>query len=145
MSRYQPELDLVLRTAVWQCSTGQKLASFGQQLLFTCYDRQQLNQYKLVLHYISEVFLKYLKDNVDLRATNHDKLQRVILWSENILVVLTLLNFFRFLKTGKRPGLVDYVLGLDHISMHGNKRREIGYSTMTRELIWGGFMVKIYL
>lgn len=52
-----------------------------------------------------------------------------------------MLNFFRFLHVGKRPSLVDYVLGLDNISLYGNRRREIGYSNMTRELIWGGFMV----
>lgn len=50
-------------------------------------------------------------------------------------------NYFRFLNVGKRPSLVDYALGLDNISMYGNRRREIGYNHMTRELIWGGFMV----
>lgn len=51
------------------------------------------------------------------------------------------LNFFRFLSTGKKPSLVDWILRLDHISMHGNRRRDVGYTNMTRELIWGGFMV----
>lgn len=87
------------------------------------------------------VLIKYLADNITFRWTNQHSLQRVIEFSETFLSVLNLLNFFRFLKTGKRPSLIDYILGLDNITMYGNRRREIGYSHMTRELIWGGFMV----
>lgn len=87
------------------------------------------------------VLLKYIKDNITFRLTNRILLQQLVELCENGIKLLEILNFFRFLKVGKRPSLVDYVLGLDNISMYGNRRRQVGYSHMTRELIWGGFMV----
>lgn len=118
-------------------------ASFGQQLLFICYDTDQFTRSKLVLHFVLNVFLKYLKDCATFRGCNLQWLQTTTTWSDNAVSILAFLNFFRFLKTGKKPNLIDWILGLDHISMYGNKRRDVGYSHMTRELIWGGFMVKI--
>lgn len=94
----------------------------------------------MALHYIVNVFLKYAKDYANFRWTNNRPLQLTIAWLDNLLTVCTFLNFFRFLKTGKKPSLSDYILRLDNISMYGNKRRDVGYANMTRELIWGGFM-----
>ena len=105
-----------------------------------CYNKDQLKGYKLHFHYILNVLLRYAKDNATLRLTHLPALQQCLFWCENILTVFNLWNFFRFLKTGQKASLTDVVLGLDNISMYGNKRREIGYSYMTRELIWGGFM-----
>ncbi|KAG4073624.1 hypothetical protein HA402_000848 [Bradysia odoriphaga] len=139
-SNYQPELDLFLRSAIWYCSIRSNLSTFGQQLLFICYDKDQLTRSRMVLHYMVNVILKYLKDYANFRLTSNRKLQTSITWIDNALTVSTFLNFFRFLKTGKRPSLADYILRLDNISMYGNKRRDVGYAHMTRELIWGGFM-----
>lgn len=97
---------------------------------------------KYTLHFIFNVVMKYLKDVAAFRFTSQSKVQSVIEWSENLLVVGSLVNFFRFLHTGKQASVVDYLLGLDSCSMYGNKRRDIGYSHMTRELVWGGFMVR---
>lgn len=120
---------------------GLQLATFGQQLLFITYNKDQMTSRKFTLHFLFNVALKYIKDVATFRFTTNPKVQNTIEWSENALVVCGLLNFFRFLNTGKRASLVDYLLGLDSISIDGNKRRDIGYSHMTRELIWGGFMV----
>lgn len=97
---------------------------------------------KYTLYFIFNVVMKYLKDVAAFRFTSQSKVQSVIEWSENLLVVGSLVNFFRFLHTGKQASVVDYLLGLDSCSMYGNKRRDIGYSHMTRELVWGGFMVR---
>jgi len=137
-SNYQPELDLFLRSALWYYSVGAHLSTFGQQLLFICYDKDQLTRSKIILHYILNVFLKYIKECTTFRFTNNRFSQITLAWIENTLTVCTFLNFFRFLKTGKKPSLGDYILSLDNISMYGNKRRDVGYSHMTRELIWGG-------
>jgi len=55
--------------------------------------------------------------------------------------IASVINYFRFLKTGRKPTLVDFLLGLDYISLRNNQRRDIGYKYLTRELLWGGFMV----
>ncbi|KAJ6642970.1 Peroxisome biogenesis factor 2, partial [Pseudolycoriella hygida] len=139
-TNYQLELDLFLRSAIWYYSIGCSISTFGQQLLFICYDENQLTKSKLLLHYIVNVLFKYVKDYANYRYANSRNLQTCTVWIDNALTFCTLLNFFRFLKTGKKPSLADYILGLDNISMYGNKRRDVGYTHMTRELIWGGFM-----
>lgn len=133
---------MIIRAAVWNYSVRLNSATFGQRLLFITYDRDQLlkssNIYK---HFFLNILLKYIRDNITMRWTDKQFLQRFVSYCEIFITFCSMLNFYRFLNVGKRPSLVDYVLGLDNISMYGNRRREIGYSHMTRELIWGGFMV----
>lgn len=143
LSRFTPELDLILRAALWNYSVRLNASTFGQRLLFITYDRDHLFvNYRVHLHFILNILLKYFKDNITFRYTRNQSLQQFIAYAEHCISLMEIINFFRFLKIGKQPSLVDYALGLDHISMHGDRRREIGYSHMTRELIWGGFMVR---
>lgn len=140
----RPEVELLLRTALWNFSIRLNAATFGQQLLFICYDKAHLlSKRTLSLHFLLDVFLVYLRDNATSRFTSVQMLQRTVSFCENSIALLNVINYFRFLKVGKKPSLIDYVLNLDNISMYGNRRREIGYSHMTRELIWGGFMVRM--
>lgn len=143
LRRLLPEIDLCLQTVFWNYSIRLNAATFGQQLLFICYDKDYLfSKYRFPLHFFLSVILKYIKDNVTYRLTSQRKLQSVVSLCENFVSFLDIVNYFRFLKVGKQPLLLDYILKLDNISMYGNRRREIGYSHMTRELIWGGFMVR---
>lgn len=142
LNHITPEIDLLIRAAIWNYSVRLHSATFGQRLLFICYDKNQLfKNRKIHKHFLLNVFLKYIADNVAFRCTEQLLLQRFVTYCENFIAFCSLLNFFRFLNVGKRPSLIDYVLGLDNISMYGNRRRELGYNHMTRELIWGGFMV----
>ncbi|KXJ76804.1 hypothetical protein RP20_CCG008977 [Aedes albopictus] len=140
LSRFQPEINLITSSALWNFSIRKKYATFGQQMLSISYEREQLGTGKLRAHYALTVALGYLKELVQFRLTGVTFLQRMITIVENCLTCLNFINFFRFLRTGRKPSLVDYVLRLDHRSIDGAKRRTIGYSYMTRELIWAGFM-----
>lgn len=143
LQRLSPEIDLFLRAVIWNYSVRLNSATFGQRLLFITYDRDQLlNNFNIYKHFFLNVFVKYIRDNITFRCTDKESLQKCVTMCEIFITFATMVNFFRFLNVGKRPSLVDYVLGLDNISMYGNRRREIGYSHMTRELIWGGFMVR---
>lgn len=127
---------------VWQYSVYRKYATFGQQLLLICYDSDQMTRSKLALHFCINVLLRYAKDCATLRYTNVRQVQTIVQHTETTMVFASFWNFFRFLRTGKRPSVADWLLSLDHISMFGNKRRDVGYACMTRELIWDAFMVK---
>uniref|UniRef100_A0A1Q3FCA5 RING-type E3 ubiquitin transferase (cysteine targeting) n=1 Tax=Culex tarsalis TaxID=7177 RepID=A0A1Q3FCA5_CULTA len=140
LSQFQPEINLLASSALWNFSIRQSFATFGQQMLSITYEQNQLNPDKLKAHYFLTVALAYLKELAQFRLTGYTALQRVISTVENCLTCLNFLNFFRFLRTGRKPSLVDYILRLDHRSIDGAKRRTIGYSYMTRELIWAGFM-----
>ena len=139
-SKFQPEINFLIRSAVWFSSVLKFNSTFGQQLLSIKYD-DQLTRNKLVLHYIFKIVSKYAKDVTAIRFTTSTSLQKTVSWVDFSSRVLLVLNFFRFLKTGQNPTLVDYALNLSYISVHDNKSRNVGYAYMTRELIWGGFMV----
>lgn len=139
-AKIQPEIDLIVQSGIWLGSIGKQCSSFGQQLLVLSYDPQNMTISRLVLHFALTVLPKYAKNNAEYRLASRNWVHRAIEWGENIALILSVLNFFRFLKTGKKPSLIDFILGLDYISLRVNQRREVGYKYLTRELIWGGFM-----
>lgn len=114
---------------------------FGQQLFSIQYDDVSLTDNKLLLHYIISVFLKYVKTKLLYNYASNEFVQNSITNIDIALSVAKLINFWRFLKTGRSPSILEYILGLRHVSMVGNKIRSIGYSHMTRELIWAAFVV----
>lgn len=116
-----------------------QFSTFGHKLLMLSYDKEQLTLSRLSLHFALTVVPLYIKSNAQNRFLNKEWLQKAINVGENIAIALSIINFFRFLKTGKKPSLVDFFLGLDIISLRSNQRN-VGYKYMTRELIWGGFM-----
>ncbi|XP_058129176.1 peroxisome biogenesis factor 2 [Anopheles ziemanni] len=140
LSHLQPEINFVLNSALWNFSLPKSYATFGQQMLSIAYEKDQLPSAKLGLHYLLTTLLPYIKESCQFRLTSWSLLQRVLSVVENALVLFNLLNFFKFLKSGKQPSLVDCLLRINHRSLDGAKRRTIGYSYMTRELVWAGFM-----
>ncbi|XP_075160023.1 peroxisomal biogenesis factor 2 [Haematobia irritans] len=139
--KIQPELDLLVQSAIWFGSVGKRASTFGQQLLVLAYDSERLTLSRLVLHFCLTVLPSYIKKLEERRLSHRvEWLSKAIQYGENAALVLSVLNFFRFLKTGRKPTLIDFLLGLDYISLRHNQRREIGYKYLTRELLWGGFM-----
>lgn len=109
-------------------------------MLHLKFDPSQLNSTKLVLHFVLTIAAKYLSDNVTQRFTNSTLLQKISTIFENTFNLLNLWNFFRFLKTGHMPTLVDLALRLNYIPATENQKRNIGFYYMTRELFWEGFI-----
>ncbi|XP_053955029.1 peroxisome biogenesis factor 2 [Anastrepha ludens] len=140
-AKIQPELDLLIQSAIWFGSVGRQCSTFGQQLLVLSYDPERLTVPRLFLHFMLTIIPRYVK-NLDERrlSIRSEWLHRIIEWGENTALLFSVLNFFRFLKTGRQPSFVDFLLGLDYISLRHNQRRDIGYKYLTRELLWGGFM-----
>uniref|UniRef100_A0A0A1XED4 Peroxisome biogenesis factor 2 n=2 Tax=Zeugodacus cucurbitae TaxID=28588 RepID=A0A0A1XED4_ZEUCU len=140
-AKIQPELDLFVQSAIWFGSIGKQGSTFGQQLLVLSYDSERLTLSRLCLHFALTIIPRYLKNLDERRLTIHSEwLHKAIEWGENTALLLSVLNFFRFLKTGRKPTVVEFLLGLDYISLRHNQRRDIGYKYLTRELLWGGFM-----
>ena len=140
--KIQPELDLLIQSAIWFGSVGKRCSTFGQQLLVLAYDSERLTLSRLVLHFCLTILPSYIKSLEERRLNRRvEWLHKAIEYGENAALVLSILNFFRFLKTGRKPSLIDFLLGLDYISLRHNQRRDIGYKYLTRELLWGGFMV----
>ncbi|CAD7006597.1 peroxisome biogenesis factor 2 [Ceratitis capitata] len=140
-AKIQPELDLLVQSAIWFGSVGKQCSTFGQQLLVVSYKSEQLTISRLCLHFILTILPGYFKNVNERRIIiRAEYVHQIIEWGQNVALLFSVLNFFRFLKTGRRPTVVDFLLGLDYISLRHNQRRDIGYKYLTRELLWGGFM-----
>uniref|UniRef100_A0A182T4A7 RING-type E3 ubiquitin transferase (cysteine targeting) n=1 Tax=Anopheles maculatus TaxID=74869 RepID=A0A182T4A7_9DIPT len=140
LSHLQPEINFVLNSALWNFSIRTSYATFGQQMLSITYERDQLTPEKLAFHYILTTALPYAKEICQFRLIGWSRVQKLVQLVENALVLFNLVNFFKFLRSGTRPSLVECLLRINHRSLDGAKRRNIGYSYMTRELVWAGFM-----
>lgn len=143
LSKYQPEIDALLSSFIWANSILQNKSTFGQQVLAITYKNDNVTKKRLILHYLLTILTPYTKEVSHLRLTSYTQLQKAIEWIECFLKILSILNFFRFLKTGQYPSLLDYVLRWNHVSKTGTQMRNVGYAYMNRELIWTGFLVSI--
>lgn len=143
LSKFQPEIDAFLKSLIWLNSIYYNKSTFGQQVLAITYKSENLTKNRLILHYLLSVILPYTREVSHLRFTTRQKIQKAIEWMEFLVKVASVLNFFRFLKTGTHPSVVDYVLNWSHESQTGAQMRNIGYAYMNRELIWTGFLVRI--
>ncbi|XP_043275844.1 peroxisome biogenesis factor 2 isoform X2 [Venturia canescens] len=140
---WQPEIDAFLKFVIWCFSLGSGKSTFGQRLLDLNYAK--LNRQKAVLFLIFTVVPVYLRDKlVDRRrATTSASEERLRKWVEMIANIFHLLSFFNllvFLHRGKQPSIVERLLGVSSENSHKHKPRQIGYSYMTRELLWHGLM-----
>ncbi|CAO1320282.1 unnamed protein product [Diamesa tonsa] len=140
LSKFQPEIDLTIKSLIWFSSIAKSKASFGHSILSIRYENLTKNQQ--ISHYIASVGFRYIKDVSLMRFTNQLQLQKSLAWIECIIRICSLLNFFRFLKKGNYPNLIDLCLSLNFVSS-STKTRNIGYAYMSRELIWAGFMVNL--
>lgn len=145
LSRFQPEIDCCLKSIIWLCSIQRNNSTFGQQILAITYQAKELSRNKLILHYLLTICAPYARDASQLRLTNHLLIQKTISWIECCLKVFSVLNFFRFLKVGVFPSIVDYCLRWKHVSKSGTRMRNVGYVYMNRELIWTGFLVSSFV
>uniref|UniRef100_A0A6B2EDS6 Peroxisome biogenesis factor 2 n=1 Tax=Phlebotomus kandelakii TaxID=1109342 RepID=A0A6B2EDS6_9DIPT len=140
LSKFHPELELLLRSVIWRFSVFSEKASFGQQMLFLRYNADQLKSWRLALHFLFSIAPKYLKDKVTYQFTSNEFLQNSLSHLQSASNLLFLLNTIHFLKTGRSPSVADFLLGLEYSDAAGKHQRNIGYFHMTRELLWAGFI-----
>jgi hypothetical protein len=63
-------------------------------------------------------------------------------WADTTFQLASLVNLLVFLTEGKHPTLVDRIVGLQPVSVAPpGQDRAVGYSYMTRELLWHGLIV----
>jgi peroxin-2 len=144
LSKYNTEIELLLKTFIWLNSIYRSNSTFGQQVLAITYESEKITNKKLILHFLITILGPYTRENCHLRLTNFIIVQKVLSWLEFWIKLFSIINFFRFLKTGKYPSLLDYILRWNHTSKTGAQMRNIGYEYMNRELLWTGFLVGVF-
>lgn len=65
-----------------------------------------------------------------------------ISWVEVSLQVAYIINLLVFLHKGRYPTVTDRIVSLEPVSAV-NQSRVVGYSYITRELLWHGILVSV--
>ncbi|XP_029155704.1 peroxisome biogenesis factor 2 [Nylanderia fulva] len=143
IDKWQAEVDVLLKLLIWKFSLQRGSSTFGQRLLNLHY--ANINQRKAVLYLILSVLPQYLKDklanrNLSDRGMLVQGLKSLVDWTSNAVSTLELINLLYFLHRGVQPRAIEFLLNLSSQSITTHRPRTIGYSYMTRELLWHGLM-----
>ncbi|EZA48915.1 hypothetical protein DMN91_006422 [Ooceraea biroi] len=142
IDKWQAEIDVLLKFLIWKFSLQGGSSTFGQKLLNLHY--ANINQKKAVLYLILNVLPQYLKHKVNdcpsARGATAQRLQSLVDWTSNAISVLEFVNLLLFLHRGVQPRVIELLLNLTSQSITTHRPRSIGYSYMTRELLWHGLM-----
>lgn len=104
------------------------------------YDDNYLSKKKLYWFFGYLVILKYVKDKLLMSYTSNANAQNFISVLEKFQIIGDFMNMIRFLKTGKKPMLIEYLLNLEMTSTIKISNRYTDFS-WTRELLWHSFIV----
>uniref|UniRef100_T1I1V2 RING-type E3 ubiquitin transferase (cysteine targeting) n=3 Tax=Rhodnius TaxID=13248 RepID=T1I1V2_RHOPR len=142
---FEPELQTFLKIALWMLSVERTSATFGQQLLRLKYTRHTPSRTLSVLG-ILQIGASYLKQRLPSFLSfcqfqsASDLSHKIIDWGEFVTNIISILYFVKFLRKGGAPTFLEYLLGVKPVSTVPPSSRNIGYSFMTRDLIWHGLI-----
>ena len=136
IDRWQPEIDAIIKYLIWNYSLRRGQSTFGQQLLNLSY--ADITRAKSVLYLIATIGPAYVRDKLFHGASR--RLAALLDRVAHLARLLEFVNLLIFLHRGTQPRVVEYALGIASSSTTIHKPRNIGYSYMTRELLWHGLM-----
>ncbi|XP_075970729.1 peroxisomal biogenesis factor 2 [Anticarsia gemmatalis] len=134
-----PELELLIRTWIFKYSVVDKKSTFGHQMLSLKYVPENFANSKLYWYYGYTIGLKYLRERAIYSFTSNAKVQNIVHKLEMFQLIADILNFCRFIQTGKYPLVIDFILGL-HLSAENLTREDLTDFSWTRELLWHNFI-----
>lgn len=143
VDKWQPEIKALLKILIWSFSLRSKSSTFGQQMLDLHYDN--LSRKKSILLLTLKLLPEYIKSRVidNGMISSHKKMRKLkiyVTWITTIIRLLEFINLISFLHRGTQPLLIERLLNISSISTNPHKPRSIGYSYLTRELLWHGLM-----
>lgn len=135
-SLYQPEISLFLRVIILHYSVYKGGNTFGQQLLLIKY--KNFSKYQRIL-YILLHCLEYIPQKIEFWKPSH-QINDVFTKLSMVINFLEFINFSIFLKTGRKPCLLDRLLGLDLVYSENAVPRTYGSKFLAREVMWNTFI-----
>lgn len=137
-----PELELLIRTWIFKYSVFDQKSTFGHQMLSLSYKSDNFSKSKLFWYYGYNVGLKYLRERAIYSFTSNTKVQNFVNKLETFQLIGDIINFCRFIQTGKYPLLIDFILGIE-LSAEKLTREDLTDFSWTRELLWHNFIVSM--
>lgn len=144
-NKWEPEVDTLLQIVILQLSLRGVGSTFGQQLLNIQFLKSQKKTALLAI--IIPILLKYFHTragDVALKIGS-EKLIQVLetaaRWGDISITAGSLINLLLFLHSGYYPNLLYRLFGIQmSYSSPKGRQRQVGYTHMTRELIWHSFI-----
>lgn len=143
LQKILPEIDFLIRTWLFKNSIYDKNGSFGQQMLSLKYKTENFTSAKKYWYFVYVIGLKYIKDRALFSFTSNVKVQNLLTKMETFQLVGDMLNFLRFIQSGKHPALIDFILGLE-LTAEKLTREDLTDFSWTRELLWHNLIVSYY-
>ncbi|XP_023335548.1 peroxisome biogenesis factor 2 [Eurytemora carolleeae] len=132
-----PELEAIIKIIIWNFTLRARNSSIGQELLGIEFIVK--NRLQIVGTGFLNIVLKYLEARqssiVRLFPGREEMLNKSFQTIQNILKFAELVNFVIFLQNGIYPNLIQRLLKLKPRPVV-QESRSVGYSFMTRELMW---------
>lgn len=144
LGKWEPEIDAILRYTLWRFSMYAAQATFGQQMLGIKYS-SAFSKKKAVRWALLTIGCRYIREKVPNITTQipdvlyRNKINMLVSWVEVILQVANIVNLLIFLHKGKYPTVTDRIVNLQPVSAT-SQSRTVGYSYITRELLWHGIL-----
>lgn len=108
------------------------------------YNTENFSNSKLYWYYGYTVGLKYLKDRALYSLTSNSAVQSFVHQLETFQLFGDIINFLRFIQSGKYPVLIDFILGLE-LTADKLTREDLTDFSWTREILWHNFIVSLIL
>ncbi|XP_059469909.1 peroxisome biogenesis factor 2-like [Neocloeon triangulifer] len=140
INKFEPEIDALLSLLVWKLSVYDRGATFGQTLLDLKYYNS--SRRKKVLLALTIIGGKYFVSRIrSLSRTLTDErnlllVEQFFRFGDTFFRLANLVNQVVFLTQGKYPGLPERILNMPPTPASDQLNRHVGYSYMTRELLW---------
>lgn len=144
LGKWEPELDAVLHCILWRFSMYAVQSTFGQQMLSIKYG-SSFSKRKAVRWALLTIGCRYIREKIPniaahvLNVSYRNKINMFISWVEVSLQVAYIMNLLVFLHKGRYPTVTDRLVSLQPVSAV-NQSRVVGYSYITRELLWHGIL-----
>ncbi|XP_058803390.1 peroxisome biogenesis factor 2 [Phymastichus coffea] len=147
--KWRPEIDVLVKYFIWNFSLKTNSSTFGQRLLNLSY--RNLDRRKAIVLFALMAVPEYLRDRLinenfilskfaRLSSYKRSKYRSYIEHIDNFCHLLNFIWTFFFLHLGNQPLFIEKLLNIHNQSSTMNKPRSIGYSYMTRELLWHGLI-----
>lgn len=147
VAKWRPEIDVLIKYFIWNYSLKTDSSTFGQRLLNLSYKNLDKRKSFLLLLFLTVpdyLRERFVNENSILSrlpsSYQRSKYRGYIEQVDNFFHLLNYIWIFFFLNLGNQPRFVEWLLGIYNQSEKISKPRSIGYSYMTRELLWHGLI-----
>ncbi|CAL4091750.1 unnamed protein product, partial [Meganyctiphanes norvegica] len=145
LTKFEPEIDAILRYTILRYTVERTKSSVGQQLLQIKY-KDNISISHLKTYVLTLVFGRWFMQragDATLQVSGSqevkDKFTKFLSAAELLYKILHVVNLLVFLREGKYPSLLERLFNLRQVSADPGKSRKLSYFYFTRELLWHGF------